>query len=359
MLSVVGRYNFGKALDVPCKGSDGEVLQEVYLMKVLFLPFPPQLAYWHDGVVTALDERYPIELYDPTQPATDQFRDIDVVVECVGCTREMVDAAVDAGVKLWQVMAVGLNAWDVSYFLEKGLPFANTPGAFSAVALAEHALSLMLLIAKNYATAQENIRSEIFSLPLNDELAGKTLGLIGLGASGRELAKRAHAMGMRLVAIDVVDVPQAIRDELHVEFFGDPSQLNQVLSEADYLSLHAPLTSQTRHLIDRPALELMKPTAVLINIARGEIVVEAALIEALRTGRIRAAGLDAFAHEPLDAAHPLLQMDNVICTPHIAGVTRETTRRRGQAVAENVDRVARGFTPLHLITSVESTTANC
>jgi phosphoglycerate dehydrogenase-like enzyme len=353
MLSVVGWFNFGNALDVPCMSSDGEVLQEVYLMKVLFLPFPPHMGYWYDGVVAAIDGRYPSEIYDPAQPMADQFKAVDVVVECVGCTREMIDVAVDAGVKLWQVLAVGLNAWDVAYFLEKGLPFANTPGPFSAVALAEHALSLMFLIAKNYPTAQENIRSEIFSLPLNDELGGKTLGLVGLGASGRELAKRAHAMGMRLVAIDVVDVPQAIRDELHVELFGDSSQLNQVLSEADYLSLHTPLTSKTRHLIDRHALELMKPTAVLINIARGEIVDEAALIETLRTGGIRAAGLDAFAHEPLDAAHPLLQMDNVICTPHIAGVTRETTRRRGKAVAENVDRVARGLTPLHLITSVE------
>lgn len=322
-------------------------------MNVLFLPFPDRMSYWYDGVVAAINGRHSLELYDPAQPMAEQFKDVDVVVACVGCTREMIDVAVDAGVKLWQVVAVGINAWDVAYFLEKGLPFANTPGPFSAVALAEHALSLMFLIAKNYSAAQENIHSGFFSLPLNDELGGKTLGLIGLGASGRELAKRAHAMGMRLVAIDIVDVPQTIRDELHIEFFGDSSQLNQVLSEADYLSLHTPLTSRTRHLIDRHALELMKPTAVLINIARGEIVDEAALIEALQTGGIRAAGLDAFAHEPLDTSHPLLQMDNVICTPHIAGVTRETTRRRGEVVAENVDRVARGLTPLHLITSVE------
>lgn len=322
-------------------------------MKVLFLPFPPQLRYWYDGVVTAMDCRYPIAHFDPTQAATDQFRDIDVVVECVGCTREMIDAAMDAGVKLWQVMAVGLNAWDVNYFLEKGLPFANTPGAYSAAALAEHALSLMFFIAKNYATAQENMQSEIFSLPVNDELAGKTLGLVGLGASGRELAKRAHAMGMRLAAIDVVDVTQEIQDELHLQFFGDPSRLDQVLSEADYLSLHTPLTSQTRHLIDRRALEIMKPTAVLINIARGEIVDESALIEALETGQIKAAGLDVFAHEPLLCGHSFLKMNNVVCTPHIAGVTRETVQRRAAVVVENIDRVARGLTPRHLITSAE------
>ena len=322
-------------------------------MKILFLPFPPQLRYWYDGVASTIDGRYAIEHFDPTREVIDQFKDIDVVVECVGCTQEMVDAAVEAGVKLWQVMAVGLNAWDVPYFLERGLPFANTPGPYSAAALAEHALSLMFVIAKNYPAAQENIRSEIFSLPVNDELSGKTLGLIGLGASGRELAKRAYAMGMRTIAIDIVEISKAIQDELHLQFFGDPSQLDQVLSEADYLSLHTPLTSQTRHLIDRRAFEKMKTTAVLINIARGEIVDETALIEALRTGQIRAAGLDVFAHEPLLSGHPLLQMKNVICTPHIAGVTRETVERRAVVVAENINRVARGLTPRHLITSAE------
>ena len=322
-------------------------------MNVLILPSPPQLHYWCDGVVTALDGRYPIRHFDSTQAVTSQFRDIDVVVECVGCTREMIDAAADAGVKLWQVMAVGLNAWDVNYFLEKGMPFANTPGPFSAVALAEHALSLMFLIAKNYTTAQENVRSEMFSLPVNDELAGKTLGLVGLGASGRELAIRAHALGMRLAVIDIVDVSQAIREELHLQFFGGPSQLDQLLSEADYLSIHTPLTSKTRHLIDRRALEKMKPTAALINIARGGIVDEPALIEALETGLIRAAGLDVFAEEPMLSSHPFLKMKNVYCTPHIAGVTKETVQRRAETVVENIDRVAKGLTPLHLVTSAE------
>lgn len=322
-------------------------------MKVLFLPFPPQLRYWYDGVVSIIDGHYAIEHFDPTQATIDQFKDIDVVVECVGCTREMVDAAVEAGVKLWQVMAVGLNAWDVSYFLESGLPFANTPGAYSAVALAEHALSLMFVIAKNYPAAQENVRSETFSLPVNDELSGKTLGLIGLGASGRELAKRAYAMGMRTAAIDIIEISKAIQDELHLQFFGDSSQLDRVLSEADYVSLHIPLTSKTRHLIGERAFQKMKPTSVLINIARGEIVDETALVEALRTGQIRAAGLDVFAREPLLSDHPLQQMENVICTPHIAGVTRETVQRRAAAVAENIDRVARGMTPRHLITSAE------
>ena len=322
-------------------------------MRVLFLPFNPVMRYWYDGFVEAIDDRYPIEMFDPGKPVAPQFEGVDVVVACAGCTHEMIDAALEAGVKLWQVLSVGIDHWDVSYFLEKGMPFANTPGPFSAIALAEHALTLMLLLAKNHHAAQENMRAELFSLPLNDELAGKKLGLIGLGASGRALARRAHAMGMEIMAIDIADIPQSVRDEHHVSFFGGSDDLAHVIAEADYLSLHTPHTAETRHMIGAQQLELMKSTAVLINVARGRLVDEEALVEALQGGQIRAAGLDAFAQEPLPRSHPLLQMENVICTPHIAGVTKETAQRRGQAAADNIERVSRGLEPLHRITSVD------
>jgi phosphoglycerate dehydrogenase-like enzyme len=126
-----------------------------------------------------------------------------------------------------------------------------------------------------------------------------------------------------------------------------------VLAEADYVSLHAPLTSKTRHLINKRALGLMRPTAVLLNVARGEIVDQPALVEALQAGKIRGAGLDTFAHEPLDPSHPLLQMANVIATPHIAGGTRGTLRRRTAAAAENIFRTAKELPPLYQITTVE------
>ena len=319
-------------------------------MQILFLPFNPVMQYWYDGFVEAVDGRYPITMYDHDKPVAPQFEGIDVVVACAGCTHEMVDAAVDAGVKLWQVLSVGVDHWDMPYFFRKEMPFANTPGPFSAVALAEHALTLMLLIAKNHRTAQANMRAERFSLPLNDELAGKKLGLVGLGASGRELAKRGHAMGMEVMAVDIADIPQSVRDECNVSFFGDPSDMEHLITEADYLSLHTPSTAQTKHMIGARQLEMMKPTAVLINVARGLLVDEDALVEALQSGQIRAAGMDAFATEPLPSSHPLLQMDNMFCTPHIAGVTKETTQRRGQAAATNVDRVSQGLEPLHLVT---------
>ena len=218
-------------------------------MQILFLPFNPVMHYWYDGFIEAIDGRYPIEMYDPDKPLAPQFEGIDVVVACAGCTHEMVDASVAAGVKLWQVLSVGVDHWDMPYFFRKEMPFANTPGPFSAIALAEHALTLMLVIAKNHRVAQANVRTETFSLPLNDELAGKKLGLIGLGASGRELAKRGHAMGMEVMAIDIADIPQSVRDECHVSFFGDPSAMDHLIAEADYLSLHTPSTALTRHMI--------------------------------------------------------------------------------------------------------------
>jgi phosphoglycerate dehydrogenase-like enzyme len=242
-----------------------------------------------------------------------------------------------------------LDHVDVAYFAEVGMPLANTPGQFSSIALAEHALFLMLCFAKSFADSQKGIRAKAFWTPLNEELSGRTLGIIGLGASGRELAKRAWAIGMRVLAINRSAVPKSLIDELHLASVGNWSELDRVLAEADYVSLHVPLVPETHHLIDKHALELMKPTAVLINIARGGLVDEEALMNALRTSQIKGAGLDVFAEEPLPPAHPLLEMDNVVATPHIAGVTEETMRRRAEAAARNVDRVAEGLPPLHQV----------
>lgn len=319
-------------------------------MKVLYLGKPGGLNPWYTDFVKALDGQYPIEVYDPDKAMAEQFKGVAVVLDPGGAvgTREMIDAALTAEVQLWQVTTNGTDQVDVAYFLENNLPLANSPGPLSAVPLAEHVLMLILCFAKNL----NHNRAQGWQRTINEELAGQILGLIGFGASARELAQRAWPLGMRIMAIDIVDVPQAVRDELHVEFVGKPSQLDRVLAEADYLSLHLHLNPTTRHMIDRRAFELMKPTAVLLNIARGELVDEAALIEALQSGRIKGAGLDVYAQEPLDATHPLLQMDNVIATPHISAYTRGTPRRRMEAAAENVARIAQGLPPIHLVTSL-------
>jgi D-3-phosphoglycerate dehydrogenase len=219
------------------------------------------------------------------------------------------------------------------------------------VALAEHAIFLMLCLAKNLRLSNENIRTQVFYLPMNDELCGKTLSLIGFGGSARELAKRASAMGMRVLAVDIASVKHTVVEEYNLDFFGDIADLDKLLTEADYLSVHVPLTAKTSGLINRESFQKMKPTSILINVARGEIVDEPSLIEALQSGRISGAGLDVFAEEPLEANHPLLHMNNVIATPHLAGGTRGTSQRRGKAAADNVFRIANGLAPLYRITS--------
>lgn len=321
-------------------------------MKVLYLNVPGMLQPWYDDFRTAVGEGHTVCLYDPAEPMAGQFEDVDVVVDQGGSvgTRALIDAALAARVKLWQVLGTGVDHVDVAYFLEKGLMLANTPGPFSAVALAEHAMFLMLYFAKRFDEHVRNLRSKVFYFPVSEELDGKTLALVGLGASGQALAARAKAMGMRIAAVDAVDIPQERLDELGVEVFAAPSELEAVLAQADYVSLHVPLTSKTRHMIDGRALAAMKPTAVLINVARGEIADEDALIEALRSGGIRGAGLDVFAEEPLPADHPFMKLPNVVATPHTAGQTYGTSRRRGEACAGNVDRIARGLEPLYRIT---------
>ncbi len=187
--------------------------------------------------------------------------------------------------------------------------------------------------------------------PLAGELAGHTLGLVGLGASARELGVRARALEMRIVAVDVIEPAPDVAATLGLDWFGPPSDLPRLMRESDYVSIHVPLTPETHHLIDAELLALMKPSAVLVNVARGAIVDEDALVESLSKGRIRGAGIDAFSTEPPAADHPFLLLDNVVATPHIAGVTDGTSKRRGSACAENVRRIAANLPPLYEVAS--------
>ena len=319
-------------------------------MKILYLRAPAGLDGAYPYFVKANEDRFPFEVYDPDRSTAEQFEGVSVVIDPGGAvgTRALIDAALAAGVKLWHVTTNGTDHVDVAYFLEKGLPLANSPGRLSAVPLAEHVIMLILCFAKNL----KHNRADGWQRAMGEELAGKKLGLIGFGASAREVARRAWPLGMRIMAIDVVSFPQAELDEFHVEFQGGPEQLDHVLAEADYLSLHVHLNATTRQMIDRRALELMKSTAVLLNIARGGLVDEAALVEALQQGGIRGAGLDVFEEEPLPADHPLLQLDNVILTPHSSGLTPDTPRRRMEAAVENVERIANGLPPGDLVTEL-------
>lgn len=321
-------------------------------LKVVLVPIAskPQLFEpWGRDFVDAIGSRHDLTVLDHSAPLEEQLHDADVVVDLGGSatTRQMLDVARRA--RLWQCLSTGLDHFDLDYWKWKGMPVANTPGPFSATALAECAFMLMLMLARRYPEARQHFDSRIMNVPMGSELAGKSLGLIGFGASGREVARRATAFGMRVLAVDVRTVPPEEAQKFGVQNVGGISDIDALVGEADYVSLHVPLESSTRHLLDRKRLQLMKPTAYVINVARGALIDELALEEALLGKKIAGAGLDVFSHEPPDPDNPLYSLPNVIVTPHIAGSTIETSRRRAKAGADNVDRIARGMDPQFVV----------
>jgi D-3-phosphoglycerate dehydrogenase / 2-oxoglutarate reductase len=226
---------------------------------------------------------------------------------------------------------VGVDNVDVEAATNRGVLVMNTPGG-NAVSVAEHTLALMLALARavpqaNASTQSGRWEKSAFS---GTELRGKTLGLVGLGRVGTEVARRARALEMRVIACDPYVTPAAAR-EVEVELV----PLGEVLADSDVLSLHTSLSPTTEKMIDAAALLKMKKGAWLVNCARGELIDEAALAEALRSGHLAGAALDTFAEEP-PRNSPLLGLPNVIATPHIAGSTAEAQEEVGTAIAQQV-----------------------
>jgi phosphoglycerate dehydrogenase-like enzyme len=320
-------------------------------MKVLYMTKPENVSPWYEDFLGALGDDFEVEMWVRERPFASQVGGAVAVVNVGGPLEPgMVGEAREAGVKLWQIMSVGYDQLDLDLFRANGIPLANTPGPFSARALAEHALMLMLCTVKGFSRSQRDLRAGAFYRSFGDELHGRTLGLIGLGASGQALAKLSQPLGLPVAGIEPSRTAAGEAARIGVEVLGGPEKLDDLLSMADVISIHVPLTAATRGMIGATEFQRMKPTAVLINVSRGEVVDQVALSEALCSQRIAGAGLDVFAVEPLRLDDPLLAMDNVVLTPHVAGSTYETSRRRGAAAAENVQRVARGDEPLYVVT---------
>lgn len=320
-------------------------------MKVLVMSKPGNYAPWADDFAAALGDGFETSIWEPEKPFLEQ---VDGVVAIADIGAPLADAMIgearSAGVRLWQMISAGYDHLDLDAFRANGIPVANTPGPFSAVALAEQAMMLMLLLIRRFPKSQSELADGVFYRNFGEELAERTLALVGLGASGSALARRARGFQMRLAAIDAADSSTALAAELGVEFLGGPDQLLDLVAEADFVSIHVPLTPETHHMIGSRSIAAMKPTAYLINVARGGIVDQDALVAALQAGRLAGAGLDVFAVEPLPPSDPLRALDNVVLTPHVAGITYPTSRRRGEAAAENVRRVVAGLEPLYQVT---------
>lgn len=227
---------------------------------------------------------------------------------------------------------VGVDNVDMNAATRRGVLVMNTPGG-NAVSVAEHTFALMLALARSVPQFNTSIHAGRWekSSAMGRELRGKTLGIVGLGAVGTEVARRARAFEMRVLAHDPYVSAAVARESQEVEL----APLAEVLAQSDYVSLHAGLSPATEKMINAEAIRGMKRGARLINCARGELVDEPALAEALRSGQIAGAGLDTFAVEP-PVNSPLIGLPNVVATPHIAGTTEEAQEEVGILIAEQV-----------------------
>ncbi|MFZ5623829.1 MAG: 2-hydroxyacid dehydrogenase [Gemmatimonadota bacterium] len=232
---------------------------------------------------------------------------------------------------------VGFNHIDVDAARARGIAVANTPDVLTD-ATADLAMTLLLMVARRAGEGERHVRSRAWTgwrptHMLGTQVSGKTLGLVGMGRIAKAVAKRAHhGFGMRVIYHDPFPPAPEVAAALGAE---GRATVEEVLTEADFVSLHCPATPGTRHLIDAARLKLMKPSACLINTARGDVVDEAALLEALANGTIRGAGLDVFEREP-EVPEGLLALENVVLLPHLGSATTETREAMGRRALENI-----------------------
>jgi phosphoglycerate dehydrogenase-like enzyme len=243
--------------------------------------------------------------------------------------------------KLIQLVSAGFDKMPMALLKELGVPVANNGGT-NSIDVAEHTLSLILGIYRLLPQMDHNVRhngwNAIDSGRRTYTIHGKTVGIVGMGNIGRRVAQLLRPFGARLLYYDAYPVAAEVESALGIERVDLPD----LLRRSDVVTLHVPLNAETQGLIGAEELALMSPSSVLVNTCRGPVVDEAALTAALQSGQIRGAALDVLVLEPAAADNPLLALDNVLLTPHTAGVTFDTWARRGEFIFENLQRVWRG-----------------
>lgn len=249
--------------------------------------------------------------------------------------------------KLIQLLSAGYNRADIESARKAGVPICNNGGA-NSVAVSEHALLLMLAASRQLVRQHTNVAAGRWrgnDVPELHELRTKTLGIIGLGSIGTKTARLGLAFGMNVIYYDIARLTESQEDSLGVRF----RLFSEIIRESDLISPHVPLNATTRHMIGKAEFAAMKDTAILVNTSRGPVVDEAALYEALTTNQIAGAGLDVFDEEPTPPDNPLLKLDNITMTAHMAGPTFESHKARVRNAFDNVQRVNRGKDPLWII----------
>ena len=279
---------------------------------------------------TLLD-RTPVEYFD-TLPGSEsglieRIRRAEIVINIRSSCRFTENVFAEcAQLRLLSLWGTGTDNVDLPAAARHGVTVTNTPGV-AAISIAEHCLGLMLSVARRIPRNDSEIRQGQWPRGGGAQMCGKTLGIVGLGAIGRRFAQLGAAIGMRVIAWTMHPNP-ALGFEL--------VPLEQLYRESDVISLHLRLSAETRGLVGDREFAMMKPSAILINTARGPIADETALVEALLTSRIAGAGLDVFDVEPLPAGHPLTRLPNVVLSSHSAGVTPEALEAGLQMAVDNV-----------------------
>jgi phosphoglycerate dehydrogenase-like enzyme len=251
--------------------------------------------------------------------------------------------------KLVQVLSAGYDRVNIAGARKTRVPICSNGGA-NSVAVAEHTIMLILAVYRKLVAFHQNVAKGRWheGIPHSVdvlELEGKTVGLVGLGHIGQQVARRIKAFDAQVIYSDTIRRPSEEEARLGVQYVPLPT----LLETADVVSLHVPLNDDTRHMINANALGRMKPKAILINTCRGEVVDEGALVAVLQRGGILGAGLDTLEQEPPDPGNPLLTLPNVILTPHTAGPTLDSFRKRFQNGYANIQRVANGEPPWWII----------
>jgi glyoxylate reductase len=301
-----------------------------------------------------LRDRYEIVVHDDWLMNEDQLKEFvtgaDVLVSLL--TDPVTDAVMEAAgpqLRLISQYTVGFDNVDLAAAKRRGITVTNTAGSISGPAVAEHVFALMFAVARHIRTADHYTRTGQYkhwepNLFIGELLTGKTVGIVGTGQIGSIFARMCHnGLQMRVLYTDVVR-----NDNLERETGATKVELEQLLPQADVISLHVPLLPTTRHLISMEHLQQMKPSAILINTARGPVVDEVALVQTLRERRIAGAGLDVFEWEPY-LADGLNELDNVVLTPHIASATHITRVQMAECVARNILAFTEGQTPPNLV----------
>lgn len=308
-----------------------------------------------DEAIEILRQHADVEVFEGVdQPAPrslilSKVREVDGLLTLL--TDRIDSEVLEAGERLKVVSncAVGFDNIDVEAATRRGIYVTNTPGILTDTT-ADFTWALLLAIARRVAEADRYVRSKRWIHPwgpkmfLGSDVHGKTLGIIGLGRIGRAVAIRAKGFNMKVYYYDVQRDIKA-EEELGVLY----KSLEEVLKEADFITLHVPLTEETRHMIGRRELSMMKKSAYLINTSRGAVVDEKELYRALKEGVIAGAALDVFEREPIDPENPLLTLDNVVLAPHIASASVETRTKMAVTAAENLVCVLRGEEPPNLV----------